>query len=85
MEAQKMKTKKEKTTQVCFTIEENVVELIEYYAGKVDRSRSQMIRNMLLMGLDDVKLLNSVGVLDVVRLSNWLKRGRQKSLPLEQE
>ena len=81
----KMQLEREKKIQVCFTVEASVVELIDYYAAKVDWSRSQMVRNLLLCGLDDAKVMNAMGVFDVVRLTNWLKRGRQQELPIGQD
>jgi len=76
---------KKKKIQVCFMIDEDAVALIDYYGQKIDRSRSQMVRNLVMSGLDDAKILNALGVFDVVKLSNWMRRGRQKSLPLDTE
>lgn len=80
-----MEKKKEKRIQVTFVIEEKAVKLIDYYAEKVDRSRSQMIRNLVLMSLDDAKIMNSMGVFDIIKVANWFLRGRQKALPIQQD
>jgi len=70
--------KKEETMQVIFTIEKKHVELIDYYAQKIDRSRSQFLKGIVLNGLDDAKIMNAVGVFDLVKM---VKGGRQMKLP----
>jgi len=81
MEDYKMPVSKGKTTQVTFVMDSKAVELIDYYAEKVDRSRSQMLRNMVMSGLDDAKIMNALGVFDLIKVKNWLKDGRQLRIP----
>ena len=79
-----MPVQKGKTTQVTFVMDSKAVELIDYYAQKVDRSRSQMLRNMVMSGLDDAKIMNALGVFDIIKVKNWLRNGRQLRIPMEE-
>jgi len=72
-----MEKQKEKKLQINFVIEESKVELIDYYAEKVDRSRSQFLRGLILNGLDDARIMNAVGIFDLVKL---VRGGRQMKL-----
>jgi len=50
------------------------VDEIDAMASKLDLSRSQFMRNLLLMGLDDAKILNNIGIISAVSGSRSLFR-----------
>lgn len=72
-----MKKLNQKT--VTFRIEDSQLELIAKYSDKMDMNRSQLLRNVIRSGLDDLKLMDRTGflalaikgrnLLDIVRTS----------------
>ena len=48
---------------ITFRIEADQLKLIENYADKMKMNRSQLIRNLINTGLDDLKLMDKTGVL----------------------
>jgi len=51
--------------EINISVEDGVLQEVEYYAEKFGLSRSQMIQNMLTVSLADVKILKSVGLIDL--------------------
>lgn len=59
-----MKRKKEKKEfMMTIKIEEKKVKEIDFYAKKLKISRSHMVRNLIDDGMDDIKLMQSTGIL----------------------
>lgn len=50
------------------------VDEIDAMASKLDLSRSQFMRNLLLTGFDDAKILNNMGIISAVAGSRSLFR-----------
>lgn len=48
---------------------------IDLIAGKLGISRSALVRNLVMMGLEDAMALNSVGVVDI--MGAFRKRGHE--------
>jgi len=71
--------KDQKKITVNFQLKEDVVNLIDSYGKTLGLNRSQMLRNLVLSGLDDAKVLKATGVLDVVGL---LKSANKRSGPV---
>jgi len=57
--------KKQYTVQ----LEDDVVERIDRLAAKLGHNRSQMMRNMLLQGLDDAEMVDATGLFSAVMFS----------------
>jgi len=74
-----------KKIQITVGLEPRAIELIDYYAEKVGCPRGQMVRNLIMNGLDDAKIMNAMGVFDLIKVKNFLKNGHQRSLPLGQD
>jgi len=55
------------TNQINFRCDDKLLAELDYYAHKVGLNRAQLMRNLIRIGLDDMKLLNSVGLLVVGR------------------
>ena len=51
--------------RVTITIDPELLEKVDLLADRMDLSRSQMIENLVTLALDDVKLLDSLGLLDL--------------------
>ena len=75
--AKKTAKKKERKVQVSFMLEQKDIDLIEYYAGTMRMTRSNFVRNLVLSGLDDVNLMNSIGIMKLVKVSR-----KEKQIPL---
>jgi hypothetical protein len=61
------------------TLEEESVELVDYYAGKLHRSRAEVLRALVNYGLDSKETMNAIGVF---RIESLKKRGVIPQLPL---
>jgi metal-responsive CopG/Arc/MetJ family transcriptional regulator len=55
-------------TKIAITIESEVVEKIDKMAKEFELSRSQLIENLLSIGLSDAKVLKVVGLVDLAKL-----------------
>lgn len=60
------KKKEIKEKMVSVKLEISVVEEIDRYADKYHLNRSQLLRNMIYTGLDDMKLLEKAGLLMLI-------------------
>jgi len=60
-----IRPKKQYTVQ----LEDDVVARIDKLADKLGHSRSQMMRTLLLQGLEDVETVNKTGIFDAVIFS----------------
>jgi hypothetical protein len=79
------KKKEEKiNVQVNFQLNKDVVDLIDAYGKALGLDRSKMVRNLVLTGLDDAKVLKAVGVLDVVGLIRSLKKKPVPTLEMKE-
>ena len=54
-------------------LEDEVVERIDKLAEMLYLSRSQLMRNFILMGLEDGEILNRTGVLRVVKIGRDIR------------
>lgn len=63
------------------TIEVEVIEAVEELAEKLGKNRSQMIENLVSVGVADAKVLKNLGLLDLamiaVRIQSRLKVATQ--------
>jgi len=60
--------KKQYTVQ----LEDDVIERIDRLAEKLGHTRSQMMRNMLLQGLEDAEMVDNTGIFTAVRFSKGI-------------
>jgi len=56
--------------QYSVQLESDIIEKIDYYAKEYDLTRSQMMRNLIISGLDDATILHKAGVLKVVKFAD---------------
>jgi hypothetical protein len=61
-------------------LEDDVVARIDRIAEKLDLSRSQMMRNMLLIGIDDAEAVDKTGLFSAVMFSRDLIRKFKESV-----
>lgn len=62
-------------------LEDDVVERIDKLAAKLDHSRSQMMRNLLLRGLEDAEIIDMTGVFSAVMFSrDLIKKFKEAAL-----
>jgi len=54
--------------------EDEVIERIDKLAEKFELNRSQILRNFILMGLEDAEILNKTGVLTVIKISREIRK-----------
>ena len=54
--------------KIAITIEAEMLEKIDKLAKQLDLNRSQLIENILSVGLSDAQLLKSLGFIDVAKL-----------------
>lgn len=71
----------EKIVQLTCYMEESAVKKIDTLAKKLGRSRSQFVRNLVLVGLEDASVLNALGVL---RLAKVISDGVELPVPFVQ-
>ncbi len=55
-------------------LEDEVIERIDKLAGKFELNRSQILRNFILMGLEDAEILNKTGVLTVLKIGQAIRK-----------
>lgn len=55
-------------------MEDEEIEAIDKLANKFDLSRSQFLRNLVLVGLDEAKVLNGIGILQIAKVAKEVKR-----------
>ena len=70
---------KRKKRLLTLTLEEESVELVDYYAEKLHRSRAEVIRALVNYGLDNKGTMNAIGVF---RIESLKERGVIPQLPL---
>ena len=66
--------------KIAITIETEMLEEIDKLAKKLDLNRSQLIENILSVGLADSQLLKSIGLIDVAKLVIRLRDRVDKEL-----
>ena len=66
--------------KIAITIETEMLEEIDKLAKKLDLNRSQLIENILSVGLADSQLLKSIGLIDVAKLVIRLRDRVDKQL-----
>ncbi len=59
----------ESKKQYTVMLKPSIVDEIDRIAAKVDLSRSQFMANLIEMGLDDAKILDSLKVLDIIKFT----------------
>jgi len=55
-------------TKIAITIESEVLEKVDEIANEFELSRSQLIENLLSIGLADARVLKVVGLVDLAKL-----------------
>ena len=66
--------------KIAITIETEMLEDIDKLAKKLDLNRSQLIENILSVGLADAQLLKSIGLIDLAKLLIRLRDRVDKQL-----
>jgi predicted transcriptional regulator len=62
-------------------LEDDVVERIDRLANKLDHSRSQMMRNLLLAALEDAEIIDKTGIFTAVKFSrDLIKKFKEAAL-----
>jgi metal-responsive CopG/Arc/MetJ family transcriptional regulator len=56
--------------QFTVMLKPSVVDEIDRIAKKLDLSRSQLMANLIQSGLDDAKVLEKMGMLDLIRMGS---------------
>ena len=54
-------------------LEDEVIERVDKLADKLDLNRSQLLRNLILSGLEDAEFLNKSGILTISKISRDIK------------
>lgn len=54
--------------QVSVTLNNNLIEWFDFQAKKLGMTRSRLIENCLGMAVDDLKLLNRLGMIEAVKV-----------------
>jgi hypothetical protein len=65
----------EKGIPITVWLDEGTVTLIDELAGKADMSRSRLVRNLIKVGVDDFKMMDSMGLITVLRKVEAAKEG----------
>ena len=60
--------------QYSVQLEDDVIERIDKVAEKLELNRSQVLRNFVLMGLEDAEVLNKTGVFTVMKISREIRK-----------
>ncbi len=55
-------------------LEDDVIERVDKLAEKFELNRSQILRNFILMGLEDAEILNKTGVLTVIKIGREIRK-----------
>jgi predicted DNA-binding protein len=56
--------------QYSIQLEPEIIEKIDYYAKKYDLTRSKLMRNLIISGLDDMNILHKAGILKTVQFKD---------------
>ena len=67
-------------TKIAITIEAEILEEIDKMAEKLNLNRSQLIENVLSVGLSDARFLKKLGFMDLAKLVMKLKDKLDKRL-----
>ena len=67
-------------TKIAITIESEVLEKVDEIANEFELSRSQLIENLLSIGLADARVLKVVGLVDLAKLVMRVKEKVYKGL-----
>lgn len=59
--------------QYAVQLEDDIIERVDRLAEKLDLNRSQMLRNMIISGLEDTEILNKSGMIYVVKIARDIK------------
>lgn len=59
--------KERENKQYSVQLDPEVVEKIDYYSKKYDIPRSKLMRNLIVVGLDDMNILHKAGILKAVQ------------------
>jgi len=62
------------TKQYNVQLEDDVIERIDRLAEKLELNRSQILKNLLMSGLEDAELINAVGFFDAIKLSKKIRK-----------
>lgn len=73
----KIKKRTNRRPQIFVSLEPSDVEKIDKIANRLSISRSAMIRNLVLASLDDVAILNSVGLVDLVGAYRKMEKSKE--------
>lgn len=55
-------------------LEDNVIERIDRLAETLDLSRSQVLRNLIMVALEDAEILNKTGILKVLKIGSNVRK-----------
>lgn len=61
------------TMQISVSLEKDAIKKIDNYANKLSLTRSTFVRNLIMLGLEDMTILNAVGLVNVVGLVRKMK------------
>ena len=70
---------KKKKMRVSITIEGECVNLMDFYADKLHRSRAEIMRALILFGLENRETMNAIGVF---KMESLKEKGVSAQLPL---
>ena len=65
--------------RVTITVDEDVLEILDEVAKKINVSRSKLTENLFLMGLSDMKILKSLRMIDLAYLITQIREQLKKS------
>ena len=70
---------KRKKARFTVSIEIESLEIIDFYAGKLQQSRAEVVKTLLNLALDNQEIMNAIGILKMESLRG---RGVIVQLPL---
>jgi predicted DNA-binding protein len=56
--------------QYSVQLDSEVIEKIDFYAKKYDIPRGKLMRNLIIIGLDDMNILHKAGILHAVQFTD---------------
>jgi predicted DNA-binding protein len=56
--------------QYSVQLDSEIIEKIDYYAKKYDIPRSKLMRNLIMVGLDDMTVLHKAGIIQTVQFAD---------------
>lgn len=56
--------------QYSVQLEPEIIEIIDSYAKKYDIPRSKLMRNLIIIGLDDMNILHKAGILKTIQFKD---------------